>query len=257
MAVVDALDQKKIAQLIRWGDHDAAERVLQSHLSQFDDPLADICRVTTTRSLSISGWDQVNTTLQQQEKSGEPYTAICFDISNHADLTPTPEGWSEPDIEVSYYSDESYPFSTSTHGDVIAACEQSSTPWQGCFEDIDHPLNLKGLAQLNTALQKLTHSRHRVPETSEQKMYQLASWFRTLRFHQTVKRYIDTPTLVVKIPMLVGSNEVDPFLTTVYFPAHQAVASESDLRKRLQKSTSAETGIEKPRGFLDRFFGRS
>ncbi len=251
------------------GAYADAETLLVGILDGIDTPLADVCRATTLERLTVTGWDEVTACVGRR---GAGYTAIGIDISNHGDLTPTPEGWSGPDIDVNYYSDTYFPFSTSSRDDIIAAIQTGSTPWQGCFEDIDHPLVIKGLEHLNTMMES-----HKWGDPcADKSLYETAEWFRLLRFHQVMLRYLDRLPAIMRLPVLIGSNEVAPFMESVRMPSPAGVGqiaepqteskapgqqdsgyvSAVELRKRLNQ-TPQTAGIEKPAGFFQKLFGRT
>ena len=50
----------------------------------------------------------------------------------------------------------------------------------------------------------------------------LAGWLRHLRVHQGVKRNLERHGLSRNVPVIVGTNEVSPYFTAIYYPARLA-----------------------------------
>jgi len=87
-------------------------------------------------------------------RNGRLCTAVGLDLSDAATPPPTPEGSVEPGVEVSFYSDIPFPFSTSSRDELLALNAKYGTPWQGDFEQMagDCCIAVAGLAPLHTAI---------------------------------------------------------------------------------------------------------
>jgi hypothetical protein len=229
---------RAIADLIRAERHDLAEDRLLSDLASLAVPLAELCLETRTDAIELDGWDTLGQMIFRPTETGGLCTAVGLDLSNHADSAPTLEGWVEPSVEVAFYSDAPFPFSTKSREEILAQNADCGTPWQGCFEGIGcGDFGLVGLARLNSAIERRRRGPgHRVrprpgkppaPAPAEFVAFRLAEWFRALRYHQTVKRYLDHKGLSRRIPVIVGSHGAGPFLEAVYYPAPALEAAES------------------------------
>jgi hypothetical protein len=212
----------EIQRLIWAGELQAAEDVLLDDLLNLDHPIADICRATTLDHIgwnnTYGGWNAVNEMIARGESRHKPFTALGIDLSNHGDPPKNPEGWQEPYIEVSFYSDAYFPFSATDNAELLVQMEKSSTPWQGCFEEIESMLLTIGLAQLHSAIELINIANCQSPkkQSVENDSVILGSIFRTLRFHQAVKRHIENTGIAKMMPVIVGSNEMSPFFDAPY-----------------------------------------
>ena len=219
---------RAFADLIRAERHDLAEDRLTSDLATLRVPLAELCLETRADAVELTDWETLGQLIFQPLRDGGLCSAIGLDLSNYADLPPTPEGWVELSVEVPFYSDSAFPFSTATREEILAVNASDPTPWQGRFEDVG-PFGMLtvGLARLNSAIEGHSTRRHLppgpgqppAPAPAEFVAYRLATWFRALRFHQTAKRYLDHEGLARRIPVIVGSHGAGPFLEAVYYPA--------------------------------------
>jgi hypothetical protein len=221
---------RSIAELIRAGRHDLAEDRLITDLAPLGVPLAEICLETRAGSVELAGWDALRRTVARPP-TGIVYTAVGLDLSAHVDPPATPEGWVEPGVEVSLYTDDAFPFSTASRDDLLAvyaaydALRQSALPWTGAFEDIGAcDVGTVGLARLNSAIvEQEPRSLHQPPpgDSPAPAAYvalRLAAWVRALRFHRAVKRSLDQQGLPRPVPVLVDSHDVRPYVNAVYFP---------------------------------------
>ncbi len=283
----------KIERLIWSGGLESAEAILLADLAHLAHPIADICMATPLAQLGwdtrAGGWDTINTRIAESENRTRPFTALGIDLSAHGETPRTAQGWREPSIEVNFYADASFPFSTATQADLTDAIAQSSPPWQGCFEDIDQPLQTVGLAQLHSAVDALLCARVQAekPVSVENDSVVLGSIFLSLRFHQLVRKHVETVGLIQKMPVIVGSHDMEPYFQASYLARKMDIAarprriaaapsappvSASDLERRmLREGISAVSGSklrqrisqnagegagENQRGLLGKLFGR-
>jgi len=205
--------RRAISKLMREDRFSEAEAVLLADLQQFPSELSGICRSLSLDEILVKDWDQLNALLSRPTLDrGKACTALQIDMSNHVNSSD-----GGPSIEVSFYSDDAFPFSTATREQILASNEEYCPPWTGGFAEIENPLEMTGLGRLNSILERQLWREH--PGTPEGKAaFTLAEWFRTLRFQQAIRRELHTRGLVRAVPVLVGSNETGPFLETVHFP---------------------------------------
>ena len=120
--------------------------------------------------------------------------------------------------------------------DLLAASADGKTaPWVGSFADLDGSLVVKGLAPLYDALLRQPERVWSHMKTDAERLENLAGflagWLRHLRVHQAIKRELEESGLARDLPVIVGTNEVAPYFTAVYYPAkvvdYRASAAES------------------------------
>jgi hypothetical protein len=205
--------ENSIATLIRAEHHDEAEAMLSRHLEDLPSSLPAICAALPLDAVTIDGWDIFNEKIEQLSAEGQQITAVGVELSNVSDRL---------NLECSYYSDQCFPFSTSSRDDILRENENYGTSWAGAFEDIDYALECRGLDELNEAI--VAHPLRLVRQApsvdqSEYASVNLARWFMYVRFHQAIKRTLDSNGLARIIPMLVGQNDSGgPWLEAVYYP---------------------------------------
>ena len=184
-----------IADLIRAERHELAKERLIADLAPLRVPLAELCLETQNDVIDLKDWD----TLQQmifRTSKGVLCTAVGLDLSCNQAGHITPEGWVEPNVEVVFYTDDYFPFSIKSREEILAenaSCNTSSpVPWHGCMADIEMlRMPVIGLAQLNSAVERNNELYTRRCAPTDYVAWRLAKWLRALRYHQTVRRYLD------------------------------------------------------------------
>jgi len=212
-----------IADLIRAEQHDLAKETLIADLASLRVPLAELCLETQNDVVDLRDWDNLQQMIFRRASNGVLCTAVGLDLCCNQGGHITPEGWVEPYVEVVFYSDDHFPFSARSREEILAEnaiCTGiSPVPWHGCMSDIEMVrMPVVGLARLNSAVERdnTLYTRHCAP--ADYVAWRLAEWLRALRYHQTVKRYLDQEGLARHLPVIVGSYH-SPFLEAVYFPA--------------------------------------
>jgi hypothetical protein len=225
-----------LASLIRSDRHGEADAILAQHFATVPSEFSALARALPAEAVSITGWEAFNTGIEVVSLRGEPVTAVGIDITDQGDATDA-EGRREQLLESSYYTDEGgFRFSEASRESPLAASGGMSTaPWVGCFADADASLAAKGLAPLCDALLQRPERVWSYMTTDAERRENLgaflAGWLRHLRVHQGVKRHLDEQGLARNVPVIVGTNEVPPFFTAIYYPAklgdYRAAAEES------------------------------
>lgn len=225
-----------LASLIRSDRHAEADAILARHFAAVPSELSALALALPAEAVSITGWEAFNTRIEVVSRKGEPVTAVGIDITDQGDATDA-EGRREQLLESGYYTDESgFRFSGASRESLLAASVGMSTaPWVGCFADIDGSLAAKGLAPLYAALlerpERVWSHMRTDAERRENFGAFLAGWLRHLRVHQGVKRHLGEHGLARNVPVIVGTNEVPPYFTAVYYPAkvgdYRAAAEQS------------------------------
>ena len=245
-----------VADLIRAERHDLAEDTLIAGLVSLHVPLADLCLETRTNVVELTQWDTLQQMIFRPLDSGGLCTAVGLDLSNYGERRMTPEGV-EPSVEVKFYSDESFPFSVKTRDQILAenASVSYSVPWHGCREDFaTFVMDVVGLARLNRAVEPDAAQRNArqwpptpAPAAANYVAFRLAEWLLALRYHRAVKHHLDREGLARRLPVIVGSHDVGPFLEAVYYPARRA--SRPRRRKRAwPQHGGPNAGRGSPRG---------
>ena len=225
-----------VASLIRSDRHAEAEAILADHFATVPSEFSALALSLPAEAISITGWEAFNTKIEAVSLGGKPVTAVGIDITDQGDATDE-EGRREQLLESSYYTDESgFRFSEATGESLLAASGGASTaPWVGCFADADAGLAVKGLAPLCDALLQRPERVWSYMTTDAERRENLgaflAGWLRHLRVHQGVKRHLEEHGLARNIPVIVGTNEVPPYFTAIYYPAqlgdYRAAAEQS------------------------------
>jgi hypothetical protein len=225
-----------LASLIRSDRHGEADAILARHFAAFPSEFSALAAALPAAAVSITGWEAFNVKIEVVSQGGQPVTAVGIDITDQGDATDE-EGRREQLLEASYYTDESgFRFSEASRESLLAASAGGSTaPWVGNFADIDGGLAAKGLAPLCDALIERPERVWSYMKTDAERRENLgaflAGWLRHLRVHQGVRRQLEEHGLARRIPVIVGTNEVPPYFTAIYYPSklkdHRAAAEES------------------------------
>jgi hypothetical protein len=227
--------EARMAALIRADRHDEAEALLTPLLRATGTEVSAICLGLNADAVQVAGWDACSTRIEVISTKGEAVTALGIDITDQGDAVDA-NGLREQLLETSYYTDRSgFAFSTAGRDAVLAASERGTAPWVGSFEDIDASLSVPGLAGLYNALLQHPTLLWTHLKTDEERRANagafLGAWFRHLRVHQAVKRGLEQHGLARLIPVIVGTNEVPPYFSAIYYPTktvdRRAAAAES------------------------------
>ena len=233
-----------IADLIRAERHDLAEDTLIGGLASLNVPLAELCLETRTNLVELTQWDTLQQMIFRPLDSGALCTAVGLDLSNYGNQRMTPGEGVEPTVEVKFYSDESFAFSVKSRDEILAEnVSDGSVPWHGSVDDAaTFLMDVVGLARLNSVVELDKTQRYArtwpssptpepAPAPANYVAFRLAQWLLALRYHRAVKHHLDREGLARRLPVIVGSHDVGPFLEAVYYPApsHES-AEEAEVR---------------------------
>jgi hypothetical protein len=217
---------RTITAMIHGGQLDGAAAKLLGDLATVDSPLAVLCQALTPDALMISGWDDISAAIAQFE--GDPVTAVHLVMSNPTDLVFEAKGEAyDPVVEVAFYTDANLAFSSLSPEQLLAESLAPSPDWYGQSEDIEVYAEIIGLADLNTALlrhktQYFLRAQDDGTEAEQAPLgyveFTLASLFRAVRFHQAVKRALDTHGLSGNVPVIAGMDNMRASIGSVYYP---------------------------------------
>ncbi|HEY0625990.1 MAG TPA: hypothetical protein VGD10_04575 [Allosphingosinicella sp.] len=284
---------EEMRSLLSSGRSAEADARLSAELAGFDGALARLCKATTAADAVLEGWDDLLPIIAEWE--GPPVTAITLGFTNPPDLVFEPGRIEEPELLLSLYSDEAYPFSRAANSELLAECEKELPGWLGQEEDVEFYCSLSGLGPLNTAL---IHSKHRYflrdgRDGVEGRApggyveFVLGSWLLATRFLQAVERAVSDHGLPLGCRLIsgavgvnadfvavLGSDKPRDFSSTASTAAPQAqfatlsmkpwvpredptadALPASTLRQRL-RSSEPESAAAPRRGFLARLFHR-
>jgi hypothetical protein len=225
---------RHFAQLIRDGDLAAADALLSGLLAERPSPLAEICFALPAETVELDGWAQLAVRVEEISANGETVTAVGVDLTSHSDAVDA-SGWRVQKLETNYYTDAAFPFSSSSRDEILAGSGPEGSEWQGHFAEIDAAVSITGLNRLNDALAEASARGATGPSVA------LAEWFRHLRFHQAASRGLERHGTPRAIPLLVGSNEIGPWVEAVYYPSKAAsVAVQRRVAARPDRQRMAE-----------------
>jgi hypothetical protein len=220
---------RAVEAMVQGGQLDEAAAMLLGDLAMIDSPLAAICRALTPDSLSISGWDDIATSVAQFE--GDPITAVHLVMSNPTDLVFEAKSAKtdeyEPMVEVAFYTDAHLAFSALAPAQLLAESLAPAADWYGQSEDIEVYVEIAGLAGLNTALLRHSTQFFLRPDDGAQAAeaaplayveFTLAALFRAVRFHQAVKAALDAQGLPGNVPVIIGMDNMRATIGSVYYP---------------------------------------
>jgi hypothetical protein len=221
--------------LLAAGRADEADARLTAELAGFDGALARLCLATPAEAVILEGWDDLLPILDEWE--GPPITAITLGLTNPPDLVFEAGKMDEPDLLLSLYSDEAFPFSRASKADLAAECGKDFPAWLDGEEDVEFHCALSGLAALNTAL---IHCKHRYflrdgRDPVEGRApggyveFVLGSWLLATRFLQATER-ATSEQLPTGSRLITGTVGINADFVTVLGP------------ERTSTLTSAERG---------------
>lgn len=219
-----------VADMIRKPDLAGAEQFLLDGFRAYPSPISEICLSLSLADVRITGWEKLDSEFEFLAGKGKECTVVGMNLSNYSDPPAEPWHWKEPVIE-NWYGDDDYsrfPFSSATRDDILRENGSYGTPWQGGGLGGDGAaMDVTGLKALNSAL--LAYDEQRDVRTSPRSASdpgrttpdfvtaKLGGWFMHLRFHQAVWRDLRSRGLARRVPVIVGTHGVGPFLESVYF----------------------------------------
>jgi hypothetical protein len=206
---------EEIRSLLSAGRVAEADSRLTSDLAAFDGKLARLCKATAASDVILEGWEDLLPILAEWE--GPAITAITLGLTNPPDLVFEAGQTHDPDLLLGLYSDEAFPFGSTSNAELLAECAKDLPGWVGAEEDVEFYCTLTGLAELNTALINWKHRRFlrdgrdgvegRAPGGYVE--FALASWFVATRFLHATERAIAEYGLPEGCRLIAGTVEVN------------------------------------------------
>jgi hypothetical protein len=233
----------ELAVLLRRREFDKAEQVLAEHLTAYSGPISTACRGISEDNVVLAGWDEVDADLVDLHRRDRGVTAIGLELSNYSDHEGQTWWDKEPFVEFAAYTDAVFPFSETRRQDLLDLSEAYPAPWTGqaLGEETAH-LTVTGLRALNGALLQRASVAPWQPSSTtrlenESVAEYLGWWWMHLRFHQAVARDLEERGLALKVPVVVGTHDVGPWLQvfhTVGRASDHEASTERILEQRAQ-----------------------
>lgn len=210
--------------LLAAGRADEADARLAAELAGFEGALARLCKATPAADVVVEGWEDLLPILAEWE--GPPVTAITLGLTNPPDLVFEAGRPIEPELLLGLFSDEAFPFTSSSKLDLLAECAKDCPDWVGAEEDVEFYCSLAGLADLNTALIRCKH-RHflrdgrdgvegRAPGGYVE--FVLGSWLLATRFLQAAQRVVADDCIPGGCRLIAGTVGIGADFVTVLGP---------------------------------------
>jgi hypothetical protein len=234
---------EEIRTLLSNGQAAEADTRLTDALDGFTGKLATLCKAVPAESATLEGFDDLLPILEEWE--GPAITGITLGLTNLPDLAFEAGRMHEPELLISLYSDDAYPFSRASKGDLIAECIKEAPAWIGAEEDVEFHCTIPALAELNTALIHCKHRHYlrdgrdgvegRAPGGYVE--YVLSSWLLATRFLQSVQQAVADHGLPAGCKLVAGTVEINADFLCVF---------SAERRRRSRGGTSAAPA---PSGF--------
>ena len=206
---------EEMRSLLSAGRTAEADARLASDLTGFDGKLARLCKGSPASAIVLEGWDDLLPILAEWE--GPAITAITLGLTNPPDLVFEAGQTHDPDLLLGLYSDEAFPFSSTSNADLLGECAKDLPSWVGAEEDVEFYCTLSGVPELNTTLINWKHRRFlrdgrdgvegRAPGGYVE--FVLASWFLATRFLQAVEHAISSHGLPEGSRLIAGTVDVN------------------------------------------------
>ncbi len=221
----------RLTQLLHAEQFGEAETFLAPFASNAGQEMREICLGLKADAVVTKGWDKLGVEVAKLSMKKQ-ITAVGLDLSSHVENPEDSNGWVEPGVETSYYSDGAYPFSTSGIDKILSELGRSSTPWQGCFEDIGWAIEITGLARLHSKIRELQE------RGDSQHDYDVAIGmaYLILCFHRSAVRDVRAQGLPQPMPLLMGEHDFGgPYIDAAYH-----IASVMDYSAQVEEALAGD-----------------
>ena len=199
----------RFLQHLRAEEFEQAGRLVESVYLLLSDPVRRACEAIEPDRVRTTGWPEIISEIRRLSEK-RPITCVGFDLSSHVN---EPEIGNEPGVETSYYSDHYYTFSVADISDIHATMDSNQNPWQGCFEDIDHSLEVEGLKDLLRVIREAQD----LPRNRQSFDAAIGICCLILAFHRSLVRDGRAAGLPVSMPIVVGEHDFyGPYMDAAY-----------------------------------------
>ncbi|OYY72894.1 hypothetical protein [Sphingomonas sp. 28-63-12] len=210
-----------IAHMVRHGRADEAEARLAADIARISPELWDVCGQMPLEALRLEGWAALGEALAGPDRAD--ISAVGIDITGRRDSVT-----GEPCVDLCFYDDACFPFSSASHDEILADNSQSGATWHGVGEDVEAVmLTVEGMAMLHGMIEE-EKTRDDPPEPGSQASIALflADWWRSVQFHRLVHREMVRMGLPRPMVVVIGSRDCGPFLESVMVPDRRPPASQ-------------------------------
>ena len=254
--VLDGLNEedfrRSIENRLREARPGAAIGRLRTLLAPYAGPgglLPERFLTVASADLVLTGWNALAGAVSRHDQPGRPVTAVSISFAWPGDdgQSPDAQGRLRPYLEVSYFSDNAFPFSQSGREDLLEGYSYYGCNWSGNSEASDTALSLEGIDDLHGAL-ALLEARLLVDEVPDEEAIRagsLGACLLSALLIQAVTDRIARDGLPRPLCVMAGSSGVYP-----YFDAPVAGIPE-EIRKAAEAQeedvVEAEFGAPAPR----------
>lgn len=251
---LDGLEEEQFRRLVeaqlRQGRANEAIARLQRLLAPYAAPggiLPERFLSVSAAELELAGWEGLGDALERHDRPERPVTALSlsFGWPGEEACPPDANGLLAPYVEVAFYSDEAFPFSSSTREDLLEGYSYHGCTWAGDCVATETTVTLGGIDDLHGALAALEAELLSSEEPDEDKIKagSLAACLLSALLFQAVAERIARDRLPRPLCITAGSNGVYP-----YFDAPVAGMPEDLVREREAAAEAAlDTGVPGPR----------
>ncbi len=192
--------------------------------------------------LVLTGWEGLAGAIQTHDQPERPVTAlsIAFGWPGEDGPAPDTEGRLAPHIEISYFTDDIFPFSQSGRDDLLDGYSYHGCTWGDDCEANDNALSLGGIDDLHGALSSLEARllASDEPDAEEIRAGSLGACLLSALLFQAVGERIARDGLPRPLCVMAGSNGVYP-----YFDA--PVVGISDEVRKAAEADADRTGPDR------------
>jgi hypothetical protein len=177
--------------------------------------LPDRFLTVKAEDLVLTGWEGLVDALRRHDKPDRPVTALSIAFGWPGENAPEPDdqGRLAPHIEISYFTDDAFPFSRSGREDLLEGYSYHGCTWGDDCEATDAALSLDGIDDLHGALASLEARllASDEPDAEEIRAGSLGSCLLSALLFQAVGDRIARDDLPRPLCVMAGSNGVYPY----------------------------------------------
>ncbi len=243
---VDGLSEEAFRRLIesrlRHGKAAAAVDRLRTLLAPYAGPdciLPERFLTVQAGDFALIGWERLDSALRLHDQPHRPVTALSIAFGWPGENRPAPmpdaQGRLAPHVEISYFTDDAFPFSRSGRDDLLDGYSYHGCTWGDDCEATDTAVSVAGIDDLHGALATLearllaSHD----PDPEEIRAGSLGACLLSALLFQAVDERIARDGLPRPLCVMAGSNGVYPYFNApvVGLPdeARKAAEAEDDL----------------------------
>ncbi len=220
-----------IEAMLRHGEADEAAR----HLRTLVEPhcgsgkaLSGRFLQITSADITLNGWGDLDDSLNRYDRPEHPVSAISIMVSEPESRPQRPDeaGLLSPFVEVSFFSDEAYPFTEADRADLMDGYSSFGCEWAGDVEGIDHSIAIDGIDDLygNLATLEARLFTMDVPPEADIAAGTIASCYLAVLIHQAVRDTIRKSSLPRPLCVMAGNSGTYPFFDAPVMSADEYIA---------------------------------